>query len=207
MRVVSKFIVKEGYLVIYHHNENKIETNQLMLRLFNEVDVPEVVKLCNNYNLYKSTLNLPYPYLTEHALIWMENHLSDFNHNKRFELAITDKITGKLYGAIALSHHQTFNHGELAYWIGEEYWGNGYATEAAKALIEFAFSAKNYNKVFARSFDSNPASMRVIEKTGMKKEGLLKQHVRKDGKYIDLVCYGILKQQADVLSEIGTCTR
>lgn len=57
-----------------------------------------------------------------------EKYLDNFNDDKCFELAITDKTTGKLYGAIALSNHQKFNNGELAYWIGEEYWGNGYAT-------------------------------------------------------------------------------
>lgn len=184
--------------MINQNIEKVLETKRLTLRLFHEADVPEVVRLCNNDNLYRSTLNLPYPYSTEHALTWMKHHHTHFNNDKAYELAITDKKTGKLYGAIALSNHQAFNNGELAYWIGEAYWGNGYATEAAKAMLQFAFIEKKYNKVFARYFHANHASGRVIEKIGMKKEGVLKQHIRKDGEYIDLIYYGVLKEEWDV---------
>lgn len=181
--------------MIYKEKEKTIETNRCILRLFTKEDAPEVVKLCNNYNLYKNTLNLPYPYSIEDATSWMEHHLDHFDNNKSFEFAITDKATGELYGAIALSNHQTFNNGEIGYWVGEEFWGNGYATEAAKAILEFAFIEKNYNKVFARCFHSNPASSRVIEKLGMKKEGILREQVKKCEEYLDLVYYGILKSE------------
>jgi len=125
-------------------------------------------------------------------LSWIENHLDNFNSNKSYEFAITDKETGQLYGAIALSNNQHFNNGEIAYWIGEKFWGNGYATEASKAILEFAFTEKKYHKVFARHFASNPASGRVIEKLGMVKEGILIDHVMKEERYEDLVFYGIL---------------
>ncbi|GAE34749.1 GNAT family N-acetyltransferase [Halalkalibacter akibai] len=89
----------------------------------------------------------------------------------------------------------------MAYWVGKKYWGNGYATEAAKAVLEFAFYEKNYNKVFARCFLSNTASGRVIEKSGIKKEGILRQHVKKDNEFIDLVYYGILKNEVSKIKE------
>lgn len=187
--------------MIYNNTEKTIETNRLLLRLFEETDALEVARLCNNYNIYKDTLYLPYPYSIDDALSWIKNHLDNFNNNKYFEFAITDKATGKLYGAIALSNHQKFKNGELAYWVGEEYWGNGYATEAAKAILEFAFDEKQYHKVFARYFHSNPASGKVIEKIGMKKEGILRDHVIKENEYIDLVYYGILKNEAIIYSQ------
>ncbi|WP_340003026.1 GNAT family N-acetyltransferase [Oceanobacillus sp. FSL K6-0127] len=181
----------------YKETEKNLETNRLLLRLFNESDVPEVTRLCNNYNLYKNTLYLPYPYSIEDALSWIENHLENFNDNKLYEFAITDNVTGKLYGAIALTNNQRFENGEIAYWVGEEYWGYGYATEASKAILEFAFIEKQYHKLFARCFASNIASSRVIEKLGMKKEGVLRDQVIKENNYIDLVYYGILKQEFD----------
>ena len=75
--------------------------------------------------------------------------------------------------------------------------GKGYGTEAAKALIEFAFEEKNYHKVFARYFKSNPASGKIMEKIGMKQEGLLKDQVVKDGKYEDLYYFGIINPQGN----------
>lgn len=181
--------------MIYNKTEKTLETNRLLLRLFKESDAREVTRLCNNYNIYKNTLYLPYPYSMDDALSWMKNHQENFNGNKAYEFAVTDKVTGKLYGAIALTNHQKFNHGEIAYWIGEEYWGNGYATEAAITILEFAFVEKNYNKVFARYFDSNEASGKVLSKIGMKKEGVLREHILKEDQYIDLVYYGILKKE------------
>lgn len=84
------------------------------------------------------------------------------------------------------------NQGEVAYWIGEPYWGRGYATEAAKAILQFAFEEKKLHKVFARYFSTNIASGRVMKKIGMEQEGILKEHIIKEGKYEDLVYYGIL---------------
>lgn len=178
--------------MIYDNQKKTITTERLLLRLFLKSDAEAVTKLCNNYNIYKNTLYLPYPYVTQDALLWIEHHLENFNANKSYEFAVTDKETGELYGAIALSHNQAFHHGEIAYWIGEEYWGHGYATEAAQAILQFAFKEKQYHKVFARYFQSNPASGRVLQKLGMKQEGILKEHVIKENRYEDLVYYGII---------------
>lgn len=169
-------------------------TNRLLLRLFQKSDAGAVTKLCNNYNIYKNTLYLPYPYQLKDALSWIEQHHNNFDANKLYEFAVTDKESGELYGAIALSNNQKSNNGEMAYWIGEEYWGNGYATEAGLAIVQFAFEEKKYHKVFARHFNSNPASGRVLQKLGMKKEGILIEHVKKENQYEDLVYYGIVNQ-------------
>ncbi|MEB1808346.1 MAG: GNAT family N-acetyltransferase [Bacillaceae bacterium] len=176
----------------YDDQKKTITTRRLLLRLFQTSDAEAVTKLCNNYNIYKNTLYLPYPYVKQDALSWMEHHLENFNANKSYEFAVTDKETGELYGAIALSHNQAFHHGEIAYWIGEEYWGHGYATEAAQAILQFAFNEKQYHKVFARYFQSNPASGRVLQKLGLKQEGIFKEHVIKENRYEDLVYYAII---------------
>ncbi|WP_423407684.1 GNAT family N-acetyltransferase [Heyndrickxia sp. MSNUG] len=178
----------------YDDVSKTITTKRLKLRLFQISDAAAVTKLCNNYNIYKNTLYLPYPYSIEDALSWIEHHLNNFNANKSYEFAVTDKETGDLYGAIALSNNQKFKNGEIAYWIGEEFWGNGYATEAAQGILQFAFDEKQYHKVFARYFKSNPASGRVMEKLGMKQEGYFVDHVRKENRYEDLVYYGLINQ-------------
>lgn len=101
--------------MIYCTTDKTIKTDRLLLRLFKETDAPEVTRLCNNYNLYKNTLNLPYPYSLEDALSWIKNHLDNFNNDRFYEFAITDKVTGKLYGSISLSNNQSFNNGEIGY--------------------------------------------------------------------------------------------
>ncbi|MDM5219425.1 GNAT family N-acetyltransferase [Peribacillus sp. NJ11] len=178
----------------YVREKLMITTERLVLRLFQTPDAAAVATLCNNYNIYKNTLYLPYPYSLNDALSWMGNHYDNFMADKNYEFAVTDKETGELFGAIALSNNKIFNHGEIAYWIGEPFWGNGYATEAAQSILQFAFEEKKLHKVFARYFLSNLASGKVMEKIGMKKEGMLKEHVIKDSKYEDLVYYGIINE-------------
>jgi RimJ/RimL family protein N-acetyltransferase len=129
------------------------------------------------------------------AISWIETHEDHFNDNKSYEFAITDKNTNELYGAIGLTNNQTNRNGEVGYWIGEEYWGKGYATEATKAIIAFAFSDKHYHKVFATHFASNPGSGKVMQKCGMVEEGIFMQHIYKENKYDDLIHYGIINTE------------
>lgn len=179
----------------YNRADKTITTERLKLRMFEKKDAETVQRLCNNYNIYKNTLFIPYPYTIEHALTWMQNHREHFDADKGYEFAITDKATGEIFGAIGLTHDHRYHNGELGYWIGEAFWGKGYATEAAKALVQFAFLEKNFHKVYARHFGSNPSSGRVIEKTGMTREGHLRDHVMKDDRYEDLYYYGILQKE------------
>ncbi|KGR73582.1 GNAT family N-acetyltransferase [Ureibacillus manganicus] len=183
----------------YNHDNKTITTERLVLRLFQQSEANEVAKLCNNYNIYKSTLYLPYPYSVEDAMTWIERHDDNFTKNRAFEFAITDRKTGDLYGAIALSNNEKFQQGEIAYWIGEEFWGNGFATEAAQAIIQFGFGEKKLHKIFARYFSSNPASGKVLEKLGMKQEGILTDHIVKDNRFESLVFYGLINPE-DVVS-------
>ncbi|GAB6931119.1 GNAT family N-acetyltransferase [Paenibacillus sp. JCM 10914] len=178
--------------MIYDDINQTITTERLQLRLFQPADAETVTKLCNNYSIYKGTLTLPYPYTMDCAISWIETHVHNFNTDKSYEFAVCDRRNGTLYGAIALTNHARYENGEIAYWIGEEYWGKGYATEASKAMIDFAFQVKNFHKVYARHFASNPASGKVIQKIGMIQEGILLDHVKKDNQFEDLVYYGIL---------------
>lgn len=192
---------EEEVLKLLYDRQNKtIKTNRLLLRLFDKSDAEAVTNLCNNYNIFINTLYLPYPYTLHHALTWIEHHYDNFIAGKAYEFAVTDKETGELYGAIALSHNHSFHQGEIGYWIGEAYWGNGFATEAAQAIVQFAFEEKNYHKVFARYFASNPASGRVLQKIGMQQEGVLRDHVMKENRFEDLVYYGILKNEMEAIT-------
>ena len=84
---------------------------------------------------------------------------------------------------------------ELGYWIGKPFWGRGYCTEAAQALLRYAFTELGLVRVHSCHFARNPASGRVMQKIGMVKEGCRRQHVKKWDKLEDLELYGVLKQE------------
>lgn len=84
---------------------------------------------------------------------------------------------------------------EIGYWIGEPYWGKGYATEAIRQLIDFAFEELGLLRVYAGVFESNTASMRVLEKAGLEKEALIQSSIIKEGKVMDEHIYSLRKAQ------------
>ena len=100
-----------------------------------------------------------------------------------------------LCGAIGLAIRREHRCAEMGYWIGVPYWGRGYCTEAAGAVLRYGFEVAGLNRIHAVHFGSNPASGRVMQKVGMIYEGRLRQHILKWGVYEDLDVYGILAHE------------
>lgn len=176
----------------YNKNTNTIETERLRLRRFVESDASDVAAICNTDEVWKGTLALPHPYTEDSARTWISKHDENFANNYYYDYAITDKVTGVLYGCMGMSIDIHSNIGELGYWIGPKYWNRGIATEAARAMIQYAFEVKKFHKVNGRYFTYNEASGRVMEKCGMEREGLQKKHIWKIDRFEDIVLYGIV---------------
>ena len=84
---------------------------------------------------------------------------------------------------------------ELAYWILPEYHGSGYGTEAVGVLVEYAFSAHEIRGLQAQAFASNEGSVGVLENLGFTHEGTLRDARFRDGEYVDVVWYGLLREE------------
>lgn len=177
---------------MFKYKDKTIETERLLLRLFNKADAEKVALICNNYSIYRSTVSLPHPYTVDYAISWIEKNVQKFDDELAYNFAVADKQSGEIYGFVGVSNNKSHNNGEIGYWIGEEYWGRGYATEAVSALIRFAFEEKGLHRVFARHLSSNPSSGKVMTKAGMTYEGTQIEQVVKLGFYEDVVFYGII---------------
>ncbi|AJG59710.1 acetyltransferase [Bacillus thuringiensis] len=169
-----------------------IETERLILRSLQLDDAPVIEKLAGDYLVAKTTLSIPHPYPKGSAKDFITHMLQAETDKKIVIFSILGKNNKELLGVINLNLNRIHKRGELAYWIGRPYWGNGFGTEAAKALLHYGFNALHLNKIFAASFTNNPGSWRIMEKIGMNQEGTFKQHVIKYGESIDLTYYGIL---------------
>ncbi len=172
-----------------------IVTERLVLKPFLLSDARRVQYLAGNTKVAETTLNIPHPYEDGMAESWIGTHRESFNEGKGFTYAITNKDTDELIGAIGIMINPTHRRGELGYWIGVPYWGNGYCTEASKALIKYGFTELLLNKICANALVTNIASWTVMEKAGMLYEGTLRQEVIKDGVAYDLKAYAILKDE------------
>ena len=147
-------------------NQPNILTERLILRSFTLGDARDVQRLAGNLNVAKMTLNIPHPYENGMAEDWINSHMEKTGSGVQLSYAIESLQLGVLMGAISLTHMET-TQANLGYWVGEQYWGKGYCTEAGKALICHAFDALSLKRVYALHLTSNPASGRVMEKIGM----------------------------------------
>ena len=108
--------------------------------------------------------------------------------------AVVERASGALVGACGIRITPRFAHAEMGYWIAEHAWGRGYATEAARVVLGYAFGPLGLHRVFAHHLARNPSSGRVLQKVGMRREGLLRGHVRKGDAFEDVEIYGVLAE-------------
>lgn len=169
----------------------RIDTERLILSQLEENDIPSIVEFLQHRIFSDLTSNIPYPYTEDDAKFWLKMSKDAFENKTGFTFGIRNKEE-QLIGAIGL-HDRDDDKAELGYWIGIPYWNKGYVTEAAKAIVNFGFEELELNKIYATHLIHNPASGKIMEKIGMEKEALLKQHVKHDNEYFDLVMYSIFK--------------
>lgn len=167
----------------------QIESERLLLRALDLKDADRITELLSDKSIYLMTSRIPYPYTLDCA----KEFISMLSENdSEIVWGIVLKESQTFVGAIGLTIDSQNENAELGYWIGKKYWGKGYCTEAAKAVVKYAFEKFRLNKIYANHFLKNPASGRVLKKVGMTYEGRLRKHIKKDSEFIDLELYGIL---------------
>ena len=181
--------------VLNMNNQPNLYTERLILRPFTLSDAHMVQHLAGNVKIAETTLNVPHPYEDGMAETWIGTHRESFKEGKGVTYAIVNKSTNDLLGAIGLMINPSHRKAELGYWIGLPSWGNGYCTEASRALIGYGFNELNLNKICAKALLTNTASWTLMEKVGIIYEGTLRQEVIKDGIAYDLKTYAILKDE------------
>ena len=170
------------------------ETERLIIRDFNIDDYKSVYECCNDYDIVKMTLTMPWPYTEDMAKDWINSQSANKESGKCYEFAICFKgEPDKVIGCIALvGIDSRANRAELGYWIGKKYWKQGIATEAAKFMLKFGFEKLGLHSIFARYFDINPASGRVMAKSGMTYVWTMREYECRFGKYHNVGYYEMI---------------
>lgn len=174
-----------------------LTTLRLLLRPFSVGDAKSVQRLAGDFAVADTTLVIPHPYQDGMAEEWISTHRPGFEAGELAVFAAVLRETGELVGAVGLSITRRYDRAEIGYWIGRPYWGRGYCTEAATAVMAFGFTNYRLNRVYATHFVRNPASGRVMQKLGMTREGTLRQHAKRWDRFEDFVVYGILRSEWD----------
>jgi len=173
----------------------ELRTARLLLRSFEREDIPAIVRLAGAPKIAATTLLIPHPYTEEDARKFLAKSGEDFGAGRSFTFAVSILPERALCGAVGLSIAEAHGRAELGYWIGVPFWGKGFATEAASAAVAFGFEALHLHRIYAQCFAGNKTSQRVLEKIGMRHEGLSRQHVKKLDRWIDLENYGLLAEE------------
>jgi len=173
----------------------ELRTARLLLRPHRQEDIPAIVQLAGAREIAATTLGIPHPYIDEDARKFLAKSEDDFHAGRSVSFAICKLPGGELCGGAGLDISETHQRAELGYWIAVPFWGMGYATEAARAVVEFGFATLGLHRIHAHYFAENKASGRVLEKIGMRHEGRLRNHFRKWNRFIDVENCGMLAEE------------
>lgn len=161
-----------------------------VLRPWRPEDKPALLRNADNRKVWRNLTDLfPHPYTEEHAHAWLA-HASDPGRSVHLAIDVDGQAAGGV-GAIA-GQGVARATALFGYWLGEPYWGRGIATAAVTAFAGYLQRECLFARLEAAVFEWNPSSMRVLEKAGFVREGVLRKSVTKDGQLIDSVLYALV---------------
>ena len=180
----------------------------ISIRPYRTTDAASVAYHANNRAIWLNMTDLfPSPYTLQNAHEWIAMQLdparSWHSTSPSYADTSTQSVT-KIPSNYVIALHDTAVGGiglkfgsdverrtlELGYWLGQEHWGKGITSIAAKAFLDWTFDTFPWIvRVSAKIFHWNEASVRVVEKCGMERESVMRAAVYKDGKLGDMICY------------------
>lgn len=145
-----------------------LETNRLLLREFDISDAESFYELNLNPNVIKYTGNSAFKGIDE-AKAFLENY-SDYQRNGFGRWAVVDKSTKTFFGWCGLKYDEKLDETDIGFRFFEHFWNQGFATESAKACIDYGFKELNLKIIVGRAMKENTASIKVLEKIGLQYE-------------------------------------
>lgn len=173
------------------HNHS-LETERLLLRVPTHEDAAAIQRVVNHPDIAKMTMNIPYPYPDDGAKTWIKSLTA--SESQHYSFLIILKETGEIIGSIGIHPHERFSRAEIGYWLGINYWNKGYMSEACRRIIDFGFETLGLERIQAGYFTDNIASLRVMEKAGMRYECTLRSYVQKNDTDRDIAYCAIIRE-------------
>lgn len=152
---------------LHEHSPVVLETTRLLLRRPTLADVKAIAVLANDLRIVENTRRLPYPYTHADAEDFVSG-LTQAAHETVFLITLQD---GTPIGMVGIDAGRGEDP-ELGYWLGVDFWKQGYGTEAARAVIDYAFDTLDIERLLSAARVTNPASRRILEKCGFQWQGV-----------------------------------
>lgn len=169
----------------------KLTLSKSTLRPFVVGDAESIAYYGNNITIYNNMRDVfPHPYTIDDANNWIARNLEPSNN-----IILAIEVNGKAIGSIAILPKDDISRltAEIGYWIGEEHWGKGIATEAVTAIVDYAFENTDLVRIFGIVFHPNKASAAVLENAGFRFEGTQRSAIFKNKEILDALVYAVVK--------------
>lgn len=173
-----------------------LETPRLRLRPLERSDTSAIQKAAGAREIADTMISLPHPYPANEAERYVARQKAEREAERSVTFTIKHKTEGVFCGLVEVRDiDREHSLGELSFWLALEVWGRGYMSEVIQAVVRYGFEGLGLNRLYAYHMMRNPASGRVLEKSGFKQEGLLRQRVQKWGKFENVALWAILRQE------------
>ncbi len=160
-------------------------------------DGPDIYENVKDKEIVTWTVSIPHPYPKDGALKFIRKARYNIKKKRSYAFGIVLKETGALIGVIELMAFDWKNkNAEIGYWLGRKYWGEGLMTEAVRLILKFGFGNLGLHRIYAKLFEDNTGSVRILEKSGFKLEGRMREERYRYGKWHDALRYGILESES-----------
>lgn len=165
---------------------------EFKLRPWEKDDLKSLIKHANNQSIAKNMMDdFPHPYTEKEG-----NEFLEFAMKNNPPLIMAIEIDGEAVGSIGLHPQNDIQrkNGELGYWLSESYWNKGIITKAIKEMVKYGFDNFDIERIFARPFGTNIASIKALEKAGFRLEAHLENTLYKNEEYQDELIYALRKK-------------
>jgi RimJ/RimL family protein N-acetyltransferase len=178
-----------------------LETERLMLRGPTLADARAIARLANDRRIAENTRRLPHPYSQDHAIEFVRGSAND----NRGTVFLIEKDFVPI-GVVGVDWREP-DAPELGYWLGVEHWGQGFATEAARAVIDFTFEEFDVEHLMSGARVANPSSRNILEKCGFQWSGVELHRFEALGSSTPVDCFRLARGVWSSLKNWGSSTR
>jgi len=176
--------------------EFQYTTERLILRDFiPEEDAPILQGYLSDKELAWQSIAMPHPLPEGTALQYINNYQRFRKEGVSTWFAVTLKENNQFIGITGLIHYTEHKKAHVGYSLGRQYWGKGYATEAAKKMLEVGFKDLGLNRIGGTVYADNENSLKVMSRLGLKREGTWRSDFIKWGEVRDVAFFGLLKEE------------
>ncbi|MFD2671468.1 GNAT family N-acetyltransferase [Marinicrinis sediminis] len=169
-----------------------LHTSRLTLRPLKSSDATDIFAYCSDREMTRYTIWETHQTIAD-TEAFLNGTFAQYERGEVSPWGMVEKQSGQIIGTVGFISWDTVNdRAELGYALSRSCWGKGYMSEAVQELVKFGFERMELVRIEARCHPNNIGSERVMQKSGMQFEGILRKHIRAKGRYEDVKMYAII---------------